>query len=144
MLWTLLLGMACSGQVVDTADDSPGACGVPSEHDVTLRVSVQSTDGEALRDIEVVLEDRAWTLSDLGSASTDESGEAVFGAQGVTDLPNCWGTMLDYVLVATDPLGRWAEGEKELNSSLYNAISEGTLEADVRGFPIVLEEVVGR
>ena len=112
--------------------------------DLSVRVAVQSEDGALLEDIEVVLEDRAWNPGPLGSAITDAEGEGEIDASGVTDLPGCWGTMLDYVLVATDPRGEYATGEKDVNSSLYNAISDGSLEADVRAFPLVLEAVEAR
>jgi hypothetical protein len=138
MLWTILI-LACSGGDVDTGEAPAGACGTPSQHDLEIRVAVQSVDGAFLEDIAVVLEDRAWNPGELGSAITDGDGEADIDASGVTDLPGCWGTMLDYVLIASDPRGEWATAEKDVNSSLYNAISDGSLEADVRAFPLVLQ-----
>jgi hypothetical protein len=134
-----ILLLACSGGEVDTGDAPLGACGTPSQHDLSVRVAVQSEDGALLEDIEVVLDDRAWNPGPLGSAITDVEGEGELDASGVTDLPGCWGTMLDYVLVATDPRGEWATGEKDVNSSLYNAISDGSMVADVRAFPLVLD-----
>ena len=136
--------LACSDGEVDTGDAPVGACGTPSQHDLTVRVAVQSEAGALLEVIEVVLEDRAWNPGALGSAITDADGEVEMEARGVTDLPDCWGTLLDYVLVATDPRGEYATGEKDVNSSLYNAIADGSLEADVRGFPLVLQAAEAR
>ncbi len=141
MLLAILL-LACSDGEVDSTDAPVGACGTPSQHSLSVRVAVQSEDGDLLEDIEVVLEDRAWNPGPLGSAITNVEGEGEIDASGVTDLPGCWGTMLDYVLVATDPRGEYATGEKDVNSSLFNAISDGSLEADVRGFPLLLQAAV--
>ena len=116
-----------------------GACGEPSEVDLALRVSVQGADGSWLQDIDVVLEDRGWTNEQLGGGITNGEGEVEFVASGVTDLPGCWGTMLDYVVLATDPRGDWSAGEKSANSYLHSAIEDGTMEADMRAFPLVMQ-----
>jgi len=132
---------ACGRSGADDSGERDGACGDPSEVELTLKVAVQGSDGVGLQDIDVVLEDRGWTNTVLGSGVTDEAGEVEFVASGVTDLPNCWGTLLDYVVLATDAQGSWNPGEKNANSYLHTAIDDTSMEADMRAFPVVLEPV---
>ncbi|MEE2751144.1 MAG: hypothetical protein VX519_06925 [Myxococcota bacterium] len=137
----VLILSACGRSGAEDSGEREGACGEPSEVDLTLKVAVHDSDGIGLQDINVDLEDRGWTNSALGGGVTDEDGEVEFVASGVTDLPNCWGTLLDYVVVATDSQGQWRTGEKSANSYLYTAIDDASMEADMRAFPVVMEPV---
>jgi hypothetical protein len=136
-----LLLAACGGspEGEDTGDENTGACGDPISVDLVVRARVVDAAGEGVPDIRLAVEDRAWNLGDLGEAQSQEDGSAAIGAQGVTDLPGCWGTMLDYYLVADDPSGVWSPAEDAINSWLYNAISDGSYEADMTDFPLTLE-----
>ena len=54
----------------------------------------------------------------------------------ITSVEDCWGTLLDYVLVAES--GE-LYGEKQVNQQLFNAIDDGSMSADASMFPIVVE-----
>ncbi len=136
-----LVFAACGPSGDEDSGERVGACGEPTEVDLTLQVAVQGSDGVWLQDVDVVLEDRGWTNTVLGGGITDESGEVEFVASGVTDLPDCWGTLLDYVVLATDARGQWSPGEKNANSYLHTAIQDTSMEADMTAFPVVLEPV---
>jgi len=133
--------LACGSSGSGDSGERVGACGDPSEVDLTLKVAVQDSDGNALQDMDVVLEDRGWTSTTLGGGITNAAGEVEFEALGVTDVPGCWGTLLDYVVVASDSLGAWSAGEKSANSYLHTAIEDNSMEADLRAFPVVLQAV---
>ena len=74
----------------------------------------------------------------LGEGQTDGQGLGSLLAVGVTDLPDCWGTLLNYVVEVSDPNGYYADAEKPVNSYLHGAIEDGSLEADFSAFPIVV------
>lgn len=137
----LTLALACSGgDTGEPVDENEGACGDASEHDVTLVVKVvDGLSGDPLEGIEVVVDDRGWTYEDLATGTTGADGTATLDVRGVTDLPDCWGTVLDYVLEVSDPTGFFAEAEEDLNSALYNGIHEWGGEADLTASPVELE-----
>ena len=137
----LTLALACTGDDTgEPADDDGGACGDPTEHDVSLVVKVvDGLSGDPVQGIELVVDDRGWTYEDLASGTTDADGLATLDVQGVTDLPDCWGTVLDYVLEASDPTGFFGSTEEDLNNALYNGIHEWDGEADLTASPIELE-----
>lgn len=140
LLFFFLIGCASSddsGDVVDTGDDD-GACGDPVTYDVEIHAKVVEAAGGAAEGIEVTLEDRGWTMADLGTGTTDARGEVTFTAVGVTSLANCWGTVLNYHLVAVDPADDTRSADDTLNTQLHAAIDEGTFVVDVREFPLTL------
>ena len=134
--------LACStpdpDETGDTGDADDGACGDVSTHDVRVRAKVVDASGDAAADIDVVLDDRGWEMVELGGATTDAKGEVDFVAVGVTSVEDCWGTVLNYQLVATDPADTSRTVEDGINSHLYAAIDDGSLVADVRDFPLTL------
>lgn len=137
----LLFLAACGGtpDTEDTGEENTGACGDPVSVDLVVQARVVDPSGEGLSGIRLVVEDRAWNLEDLGEAQSQGDGTAEIEALGVTDLPGCWGTMLNYYLVAEDPAGVWSSTEDAINSWLYNAINDGSMVADMTEFPLALE-----
>jgi hypothetical protein len=140
MLIVFFLGCAPALAVSAEAEDS-GHNGVDCGEATTYDIAITAMVVEGARPaagIEVVLDDRGWTQSELGVGTTGSDGKVTFTAVGVTSLPNCWGTVLDYWLVATDPADASRTAEDGVNSSLYNAIDGGTLETDVTDWPLEL------
>jgi hypothetical protein len=156
----MLLLLACAGEdptdtqgtTGDTAtdptptDSTPtdteptGACGPPIDFDLTLVGTVVGPYGTAAPDTEVWVEDRGWSPGRiLGTGTTDAYGAFTLSLTDVTSVEGCWATLLDYVLVGerTMPAGVQS-GELDLNSSLYNAIEDGSLVADLGSFPLTL------
>jgi hypothetical protein len=125
---------------VETGDTSIGGveCGEPSTYDVEVTAKVVDSSGTGVSAIEVVLDDRGWTYGELGGGTTGIDGSVTFTATGVTSLPNCWGTVLNYWIVATDPADSSRTVEDDMNTELYNAIDGGSMAADVSDFPLVL------
>ena len=105
-------------------------------HDVSVLFAVVDGQGNGVANLDVSLVDRSWEPGTLGSGTTDGRGEGALLAQSVTDLPNCWGTVLNYVVEVTDPTSYYAPAEKAVNSYLYGAIEDGSFEADLTAFPI--------
>ena len=142
MFPTLLL-LACtpdtSAETGDTGTDFGTDCGEPTTYDVAFRVKVVDVRGAGIRDAAVSLEDRGYTFTSLGAASTGADGTVAFTAVGVTSLPDCWGTLLDYWLVAEDAADASRRVEDDMNTQLFNAIDDGSLSVDVTEFPLVLE-----
>lgn len=135
----LLLALAaCSGADPEDSDTdgSNGQCGDVTTWDVTIAGAVEDASG-AVDGATVTLEDRGWNAGEtLGTATTASDGTFELAATGVTSVEGCWGTVLDYVVVATEG-GRI--GEDEVNSALHDAIDSGSLHADISEFPIVIE-----
>ncbi len=133
-----LAGCAPADETVDEAEDSDPAgvqCGEPVTYDIEIRARVEDAAG-AVADVEVALDDRGWTNAILGVGTTGANGEVTFAALGVTALDGCWGTVLNYQLVAQHSDGR--EVEDDMNTELHAAIDDGSLVADVRDFPLTL------
>ena len=136
--FVILASVACgSSDPTDTADtDDQGACGSVSTEIMAVRGIVEREDGAPLEGVSVLLEDRGWNPgTTLGASTTDEEGRFLLENLTITDVENCWGSMLDYVLVASQGA---QTAEKEINTQLYNAIIDASMEADVSSFPIVL------
>ncbi len=137
MLGWMILAACGADEPGDTGPAEPqSACGEPSTVAVTVVARVVDPAGGGVKDIRVALDDRGWTFQELAEGTTDRDGYVTLEAVELTDLPGCWGTVLDYVLVASDPKGHWETAEKDVNSWLYNAISDGTGVADLSGYPI--------
>jgi hypothetical protein len=133
-----LVLMACGGSELQEDTSDPTGCGEPTSHDVVVVFAVVEAAGNGVSNLEVHLEDRAWNPGVLGTGQTDGNGLGELLAEGVTDLPHCWGTMLDYVVVVEDPSNYYISAEKPLNSYLFGAISDGSLKADFTAFPILV------
>ena len=136
--WMLALGACGAPQGEDPIpEEEKGACGDRTTHDVTVLGRVVDVDGQGIESATVDLEDRGWNDGEvLGTATTAADGSFTMSATDVTSIEGCWGTMLDYVLVAEQD-GR--SGEKGINSQLRSAISDESFEADVSSFPVTLE-----
>lgn len=139
----LLFAFACdvpedSGEPAGDSGHAGVDCGEASIHDIEVTAMVTSGGRAPAEGIEVVLDDRGWTDSELGSGLTGADGKVTFTAVGVTSLPNCWGTVLDYWLVATDPADASRTVEDDMNTELFNAIDGGTLATDTSDRPLEL------
>jgi hypothetical protein len=132
-----VLALGCGGekQPVDDSGEREG-CGTATIHSVAVTFAVVDASGNGVSNLEVRLEDRAWEPGVLGTGQTDGNGFGELFAESVTDLPGCWGTMLNYVVVATDPSDYYADAEKPVNSYLFGAISDGSNQADLTAFPM--------
>jgi hypothetical protein len=152
-----LLFVACSGgdkaadtasQTVDTSTTTDtdtdtvtdtqvftGECGAVTEHDLTMTGAVVLASGGPADGADVWIEDRGWApqVEVLGQAVTDAQGNFTLPITGLTSVEDCWGTLLDYVVIAELGIQR---GEREVNTPLYNAILDGTLAADISASPI--------
>jgi hypothetical protein len=136
----VLLVLACGSASEDTAvveDADDGACGEVRTHDLEVRAAFEDASGAPIEGARVTLEERNWAPGTLGEGLTGTDGAVSFAAPGVTDVEGCWGSALDYWLVAE------ADGfitlEETMNSNLYNAIADGSLVADLRATPLVME-----
>jgi hypothetical protein len=136
----VLLGLliAChGGEPVDSDTDPAGGCGDVTTWDITIRAAVIDGDSQApVEGADVTLYDEAWNPGDtLGTAQTGADGHVELVATDVTSVDGCWGTALDYELIA---MTFDKSGVMELNSALHAAIDDGTLVVDVTAFPIEL------
>ncbi len=135
----ILVAVGCTGddpQPTDDTDDG-GACGEISRHAVSVVGLVQTEDGAPAVASNVRLEDRGWEPGTvLGDSLAGDDGSFRLENAEITNVENCWGTLLDYVLVAES--GE-LYGEKEINQQLYNAILDGESTADVSAIPIVVD-----
>jgi hypothetical protein len=127
-------------QVEDTdtvdADDNKGACGDTSLWDITV-IGAVSHQGQFVEGATVELEDRGYNTGQiLGSGVTDSDGVFELDAFDVVSVEDCWGTLLNYYIVAEF---EDIAGEKKANTYLHTAIYDESLEADMRGFPVELE-----
>ena len=78
-----------------------------------------------------------WTFGDTcGTTTTDGDGRFDFEARDVVSVEDCWGTALDYKLVVVKGTKSM---EEDVNSSLFTAIDQGDLVAELSAFPLVLE-----
>lgn len=141
-LVVLLFVTACTpeadtGEAPDDTGHAGTECGDPELFDIEIVAKVLA-NGKAAPGIEVALDDRGQTGEILGTGTTGPNGTATFTALGVTSLEGCWGIVLDYWLVATDPADTSRTVEDDMNTELYNAIDDGTLQADVTDFPLEL------
>ena len=113
-----------------------GQCGDISEYDLTLGVAVRD-GGQPARGVDVWLEDRGWEPGTmLASGVTNDEGLVLLDVIGLTSVEDCWGSLLDYVVVAED--GDLYD-ERDINTPLYNSILNGTFEADIQGAPLELQ-----
>jgi len=135
LVWSFVAA-GCVGASGDTGDTWLGACGEISTWDVTVLGRVEDASG-AVGGADVWLEDRGWEpVTVLGQTTTSANGGFTLEADDVTAVEGCWGTLLDYVLVATEGS---RSGERGINHPLYGAIDDGSFEADISGNPLIIE-----
>lgn len=131
----MLFAIGCSGKQdsgkQDTEEEQTG-CGDVTTFDVTVKAAV-TRNGRVASGIAVRLEERNWEPGTLGEGTTGADGTVSFLASPVTSIDRCWATALDYWIVADDAGN---EVEDDMNTELYNAISDGSLVADVTGRPL--------
>lgn len=129
---------ACQNEETGAVDTDDGAveCGASEYWDVQVRALVQDATGAPLADLPVTIEERNMPRS-FGSGTTGPDGVVEFTAEQVESVPGCWGLLLDYWIVVDCDGTSCAEDD--MNTELYNAIEDGSLEADVTGFPLVVE-----
>ncbi|MEZ4238292.1 MAG: carboxypeptidase-like regulatory domain-containing protein [Myxococcota bacterium] len=115
--------------------DTDGACGAVTRHDLTLLGAVVLASGGPAVGASVWIEDRAWAVQTetLGTATTDDDGLFTLPITGLTSVEDCWGSALDYVVVAELGIQR---GERDVNAPLYNVILAGGDTADITASPI--------
>jgi hypothetical protein len=138
--WGLVLVLAagCDGGGTDdtsTGDtDLNGACGEVTNHDVTVTGVVETAGGPA-EGATVYVEERAWTGGmRMGTAQSAADGTFTIEVADLISVEDCWGTALDYYVVAE---AGDLYGERGINSTLFNALSTG--EADLSGAPLLIE-----
>ena len=137
----LTLG-ACAEEEVSPAETqvptNEGACGDVSEWDVHVIISV-TQDGQPAPGADVTLVEDAWHVPDKRwyGGVTDADGLIAFDAADVVSVEECWGIALYYYAEAQK--GSDLYGRTDMNSSLFGAITDADLLADVSLFPIELE-----
>ena len=137
----ILVLAACGNSDEQDSDDTDqqGACGEVTVHSLNVSGLVLMSDGSAVgaSGVTVSLEDRGWNPGEvLAQVQTNEDGEFLLAEAAVTSVVDCWGTLLNYVVVAESALGR---AEKEVNTALFNAIRDGESTVDLRDVPLLLE-----
>lgn len=135
LLCGLMLMVGCSGKKESTpkeTEDTQAVCGDVTTFDVTVQAKV-TKGGKAASGVAVHLEERNWEPGTLGEGVTKADGTVEFLASPVTSIDRCWATALDYWIVAEDGADTV---EDDMNTELYNAITDGSLKADVRDRPL--------
>ena len=127
----------CGKSDTDTPVDDPSGCGAVTEHTLTLRAKVVDSADQPVSGALVRLEERNWDPQIVSEVPTDASGEATLASMSLTSVERCWGTALDYVLVASLDARSTEVG---VNASLFNAIESGGSEVDRRDRPLVLPD----
>ncbi len=136
-LFVVLPLLACTGGEPEDTGPTQLECIEDGTYDIDVHGSVDDASGNPVAGAAVDLRDYGWSQgASLGTATTDASGEFTIMAVGVTDVPNCWGTLLDYTIEASEG-GR--TGERSINSFLHGAITDASLETDMRSFPVTIE-----
>jgi len=133
-----ILGMGCGSEPEPDSDTSSGgACGAVTEHVMEVAGLVEDSAGNVVIAANVRLEDRGWEPGTvLGEGITDSGGSFSLTELNVTGVEDCWGVLLDYVLVAES---NGKTGEKQINHQLFNAVVDGSMNADLSSFPIVID-----
>lgn len=125
----------------DTTDQTTkppdGLCGDVSTWDLSIRGRVIDWWDQPYEGAQVYLEDRGWVPGTvMANATVDAQGLFLLEVTDLTSVEDCWGTLLDYVVVATaDDL----TVEEGINSQLYGAILDGSLTVDLTSFALELE-----
>jgi len=121
---------------VDPTND--GACGEVTEWDVQIVIAV-TENGQPAAGADVSLVENAWHVPEKSwyGGVTDADGLLTFDAADVVSVEDCWGIALYYYAEAQK--GSDLYGRTDMNSSLFGAITDKDLLADVSLFPIELE-----
>ncbi|HHO51971.1 MAG TPA: hypothetical protein ENK18_14085 [Deltaproteobacteria bacterium] len=136
-----------AGPPLDTAptDTAPpgapdSACGETSYHDLVVLGLVEDSAGQPAVGARVWLEDRGLspTVQTMGEATVDPYGQFEMSVIQLASVEDCWGILLDYVLVGELANER---GEEGINATLHNAILDGSGIADRGSIPLQLEVV---
>ncbi len=126
-----------TSETSDPTEPPDGLCGDITEWDLTVVGDIVDWRGEPYDGVEIRLDDRGWVPGTImGTGATDATGRYTLDVEDLTSVEDCWGTLLDYVIVAT---AGDLEVEEGVNSQLYGAIADGTLTVDLTIFPLVLE-----
>jgi hypothetical protein len=136
-----LVSLGCSpAEEPEPVDDDTqiGECGEPVYGiDLTITGLVEDASGALLEGAQVQLEERNWEPGTIhGTTTTDANGSFTMAATDLVDIPDCWGTALDYVVVV-EFNGMF--GEAIANQKLFNAIVDETYVADFSAVPILVE-----
>ncbi len=124
-----------TGLPLDTGEPE-GACGDVTTWNVVLTGTVEDAVGNPLVGAEITLEDRGWMPTTvLATDISDGYGAFALDVVGLTSVENCWGTLLDYVVIGSTSEGR--VGEDDVNPSLFDAVYVGPLSASMP-VPLVL------
>jgi hypothetical protein len=135
-----------SGPTTDTAPttdttttptNTQGACGEHTSWNVSIAGTIERPSHQPAEGATVELEERVWNNppKSFGTVTTDAYGHFQIDAQQILSIEGCWGILLDYHLTAELGPG---SADSSVNQSLYNAIQDGTLFADLQ-VPITLE-----
>ena len=119
-------------------DTQIGECGQPIYGiEMTVTGLVEDASGSPVAGAQVILEERNWEPGTIhGTTTTNANGAFTMSATELVDIPDCWATALDYVVVVElDGL----MGEAIANQKLFNAIVDETYVADFSPVPIVIE-----
>lgn len=120
--WLLAVLAGCGPGEVDSDTEPVGGCGEVTTSMVDLTVTVVGPEDQPIDGASVSLEERAWEPGTLGTGTTDSSGEVLLANLDITGVEDCWGTVLDYVVVvALDE----RSAESRVNPTLFNAINGG-------------------
>jgi len=126
-----------TSETEETTEPPDGQCGDVSYWDLSVEGAIVDDRDRPYPGVEITLEDRGWIPGTImGTATTDDEGYYRFDVDELTSVEDCWGTLLDYVMVATD--GDLV-AEQGVNAQLYGAITDGSLEVDLTVFPLILE-----
>ena len=123
----------------DEPDEPPdSACGDVTLHNLTIVGRVRGVNGAAAEGANVVLEERNYfpTLTVMGKGVTDATGTFQFDVVDLVAVEDCWGVLVDYVIVAERGKER---GEEGINPSLSNAVYTGSSTVDLTSLPVVME-----
>lgn len=117
--------------------DATGQCGDVHIVDMTLTGYVVDDQWQPVDGIDVWLEERNWTpLNSHGEGRTDGTGRFRLELTDVPIVEGCWGIGPQFYVVSEAGA---AACEVPANMQLVIAWLDDTLEADISGYPCVLE-----
>lgn len=133
----VVAGLVGCGGVPADSDSTDGACGAVTTHDLVVLGRVILSSGAAAGGATVELVDEGWEPGTVVGVTTAQStGAFSLDAIAVTSVEGCWGSLLDYRLVAERD---GATGTLGVNQALYAAITDETFQADVSASPITVQ-----
>lgn len=113
-----------------TGTGGGGGCGDVNEWAMTLEGRVVDMAGTGVPFADVRVEERVWhpTTTVMGAGVTNAEGFFFLNLPEIVDVEDCWGTILDYSVVAEQGP---RSTERGINTPLFNAIQDGSLAADI-------------